>query len=88
MSTGLTIVHFKVSSVPYYTTHIYYYKILKKFIDALPTAACRPGSPEWPTIQDSVGNMFMKVVLGRETKEAAAKKADDEIQNKLDEYYG
>lgn len=62
--------------------------VWKVFIEALPTAACRPGSPEWPTIQDSVGNMFMKVVLGRETKESASKKADDEIQKKLDEYYG
>ena len=62
--------------------------VWKVFIDSLPTAARRPGSPEWPTIQDSVGNMFMKVVLGRETKENAAAKADSEIQTRLDEYYG
>ena len=61
--------------------------IWKVFIDALPEAALRPGSPEWPAIQDEVGNMFMKVVLGRNTIDEATAYADEEIQAKLDQFY-
>ena len=61
--------------------------IWKVFIDALPLAAKRPGSPEWPTIQDEIGNMFMKVVLERETIESASQQAHRKIQDKLNDYY-
>jgi ABC-type glycerol-3-phosphate transport system substrate-binding protein len=57
------------------------------FIDTLPTAALRPGSPEWPTIQDEIGNMFMKVVLGRNTIAEAVADAHQSIQEKLDDFY-
>lgn len=61
--------------------------IWKVFIDALPLASKRPGSPEWPTIQDEIGNMFMKVVLDRDTIGNACKTAHNKIQAKLDDYY-
>lgn len=59
----------------------------KVFIDALPLAALRPGSPEWPTIQDEIGNMFMKVVLGRETITNAVNDAHNKVQRRLDDFY-
>ena len=59
----------------------------KVFIDALPDAAARPGSPEWPTIQTEVGNMFMKVLLDRNTIDEATTYAQNKIQNALDTFY-
>lgn len=61
--------------------------IWKVFVDALPLAAKRPGSPEWPTIQDEIGNMFMKVVLGRDSIDIASKTANNKVQEKLNDYY-
>lgn len=59
----------------------------KPFTDALYTAAMRPGSAEYPTIESEIANMYMKVVMGTTDIDEAMKKADKEVQETLDELF-
>lgn len=59
----------------------------KPFTDALYTAAKRPGSAEYPTIETEIANMYMKVVMGSATIEEAMSKAHKEVQETLDELF-
>lgn len=59
----------------------------KPFTDALYTAARRPGSAEYPTIETEIANMYMKVVMGSASIEDAMKKADKKVQDTLDELF-
>lgn len=59
----------------------------KPFTDALYTAAKRPGSAEYPTIETEIANMYMKVVMGSATIEEAMSKGHKEVQETLDELF-
>lgn len=59
----------------------------RPFTDALYTASMRPGSPEYPTIEKELGNMYMKVVMGTANADDAIKTAHKKIQDALDELY-
>ena len=62
--------------------------IWQVFIKMLDGSAFRPGSPEWPYMDQEIGNMLTKVANG--TAPDAAREAEacnDRIQKRLDEYY-
>ncbi len=59
----------------------------KPFTDALYTAAMRPGSAEYPTIESEIANMYMKVVMGSATVEEAMREAHEDVQETLDELF-
>ena len=59
----------------------------KPFTDALYTAAKRPGSAEYPTVEQEIANMYMKVVMGSATIEEAMNKGHKKVQETLDELF-
>lgn len=59
----------------------------KPFTSSLYTAAMRPGSAEYPTVETQIANMYMKVVMGTSSIEDAMKKAHKEVQETLDELF-
>ena len=59
----------------------------KPFTDALYTAAMRPGSAEYPTIETEIANMYMKVVMGSASIEDAMSKGHKKVQDTLDELF-
>ena len=62
--------------------------IWKVFVDLLDGSTFRPGSPEWPYMDQEIGNMFSKIVNGTATNiDQEAKDCNDRIQKRLDEYY-
>jgi len=60
----------------------------KVFIDAMPLAARRPGSPIWSTtIQVEVGNLITKVATGKVTVDVGVNTVHNKVQSKLDQLY-